>query len=115
MMTESTILVDDEADSRIGLAQFLQEEGFHVLTAANGHQALHLLEQLGVDLLLIDVMMPNLTGPQAVEVMRTRRIARRTAIDYMSAHGNIETHGVVMLRKPFDLDDLHAIVESRLR
>jgi DNA-binding response OmpR family regulator len=116
MMTDSTILVvDDEADLRIGVAQFLQDEGFRVLTADNGLQALHLLERLGVDLLLIDVTMPNLTGPQVVEVLRNRYAARRTAVVYMSAHGNIETDGAVMLRKPFDLDDLLATVETALR
>jgi DNA-binding NtrC family response regulator len=114
-MTESTILVvDDETDLRIGVAQFLEEEGFHVLTAANGHQALDLLEQSGVNLLLIDVMMPNLTGPQVVEVMQTRNNAQPTAVVYMSAHGHINTDGMVMLRKPFDLDDLLAVVESAL-
>jgi len=116
MMAESTILVvDDEADLRIGVAQFLEDEGFHVLMAADGHQALHLLEQSTVDLLLIDVMMPKLTGPQVVDEIRTRSIAQQTAICYMSAHGNVDTGGVVMLRKPFDLDDLLAIVQSALQ
>ena len=115
-MAESTILVvDDEADLRIGVTQFLEEEGFHVLMAADGHQALQILEQSTVDLVLIDVMMPKLTGPQVVEAIRTRRIARQTAIFYMSAHGNIDTGGVSMLRKPFNLDDLLAIVQSALQ
>jgi putative two-component system response regulator len=61
--TSGTILVaDDEVANRELLAELLSNEGFTVMTAADGAEALHQLSRACIDLILLDVMMPRLNG-----------------------------------------------------
>jgi putative two-component system response regulator len=63
--TTGTILVaDDQVANRELLAELLANEGFTVITAADGAEALHQLSRAGIDLILLDVMMPRLSGLQ---------------------------------------------------
>src|SRR5512143_2957594 len=72
-MTESTVapskilLVDDEPSIRQLLSYRLRREGYEVLLAENGRDAIGLLERGGVDLLVSDIRMPDMSG---VEVLR---------------------------------------------
>ena len=56
------LLVDDEAWFRIPAALMLRNGGYHVDCAANGDQALKLLESIQPDLILLDLMMPGMSG-----------------------------------------------------
>ncbi|HYO51868.1 response regulator [Archangium sp.] len=65
MISERTILVvDDDSDIRGSVADALEEEGYRVVCASNGKDALHLLrdERLRPDLILLDMMMPEMDG-----------------------------------------------------
>ena len=70
--SESALLVvDDNEDNRYTLTRRLQREGYENLaTAADGQQALDLLGARPFDLVLLDVMMPGLTGYEVLERMR---------------------------------------------
>lgn len=61
-MTKTILLVDDEQRIRKLVADFLIREGYCILEAANGQDALHLLSQERVDLVILDVMMPKHDG-----------------------------------------------------
>ncbi len=64
-------LVDDDPDYLEATRQLLESEGHIVLTAVDGDDALKLLRQKPVDLLLLDYFMPKMTGEQVVEQLRT--------------------------------------------
>jgi len=61
-MAKTVLLVDDELRMRKLVADFLLREGYHILEAANGQTALHLLSVEKIDLVILDVMMPERNG-----------------------------------------------------
>jgi CheY-like chemotaxis protein len=74
---EATILVvDDLPANRDLMARRLERSGFRVVSAASGPEALELLRRSAVDLVLLDIMMPGMTG---LEVLKTVRMSRTTA------------------------------------
>jgi two-component system, cell cycle response regulator CpdR len=58
----TVLLVDDEVDSRESMAHLLGSRGFDVLVAQSGHEAMRLLAQIRADVLLVDIVMPDLNG-----------------------------------------------------
>jgi CheY-like chemotaxis protein len=65
MVTKSILLVEDQTNMRLGLAELLTGEGYRVDTVADGQQALDLLETgLTPDLLLVDLSLPKVTGSE---------------------------------------------------
>ena len=65
-MTQFTVLVtDDDQDIRDGIEIYLKNEGYLVLKASDGLEALTILETNDVHLILLDIMMPNMDGIQA--------------------------------------------------
>ena len=61
-MSKTILVVDDEERMRALLRAYLTQEGFTVLTAANGREALQVARQLKPDLIVLDVMMPEMDG-----------------------------------------------------
>jgi DNA-binding response OmpR family regulator len=114
MVPSAILIVDDEPNISYALAMVLEDEGHQVHTARNGAEALTLLEQQAVDLILSDVMMPVIDGHKLVEELRRR--GDRTPIMLMSAatHAVRSIPGVPFLPKPFDIDDLLARVTRAL-
>lgn len=112
-------MVDDELALRHLLRAYLTREGFEVLEAADGEQALSVFGQGGVDLALVDVMLPELDGFEVV-----RRIRARSAVPIilLTARGE-ETNRVAGLElgaddyvvKPFSAPEVVARVRAHLR
>lgn len=59
---KNILIVEDDENYRNVLATVLPEEGIGVFTAANGHEALFVLDKTKVDLILLDIMMPEMSG-----------------------------------------------------
>ena len=69
-MDKTTILiVEDEADIREGIRIMLSGEGYRVLEAPNGYQALRMMND-DIDLVILDVLMPGMSGFQVCEELR---------------------------------------------
>jgi DNA-binding response OmpR family regulator len=66
------LLVDDSAIAREPLARILSYEGYDVLAASNGLEALSTLRDHSIDLLLLDVIMPKMNGIQLLESLRSQ-------------------------------------------
>jgi PAS domain S-box-containing protein len=119
--TETILVVEDDEDLRIYAIEILRELGYRVLEAANGADALAILDRGGdIDLLLTDVVMPGgLNGRQlADEALRRRPRLRvlfttgytRNAIVH---HGRLDP-GIHLIGKPFSFQELAAKVRTRL-
>ena len=64
------LIVDDESDLRMMLGMVLAMEGHQVLFAGNGWEALLVLDGDGVELCIVDVMMPGMDGPTLLKILR---------------------------------------------
>jgi two-component system response regulator VicR len=108
------LLVDDDADTRRTLREFLTGEGFLVHTGRDGQHALNLLERIKPDLILLDYKMPVMDGKQFLAVMRRTPQLQNIPVVILSAAtrewsgANLEV--VDVLTKPVDLDTLLATV-----
>jgi CheY-like chemotaxis protein len=106
---KTILLVDDDPDLRDVLVALLAEPGYVVVTAMDGYEALRILVERPIDILITDVKMPGITG---FELARQARLIRpNLPIMYMSGSvGAIsETRGPTygrILRKPFRAIDL---------
>ena len=119
-MEKLTVLVtDDDKDIRDGIEIYLKNEGYNVLKAGDGVEALKLLEENEVHLIILDIMMPNMDGITATFKIRTER---NIPIIMLSAKAE-ETdkiHGLSVgaddyITKPFHPLELLARVKSQLR
>lgn len=119
-MKNSILVAEDDADIRRGLIATLESEGYEVTSAANGGQALQLLGQEEFDLVMLDVMMPKMSGFDVCREIRARGI--ESPVLFLTAKSE-EVDKVVGLKlgaddyvtKPFGLHELLARVEALLR
>lgn len=107
------LVVDDEDDARGFLRAALTGVGFDFLEASSGTQALEVLEERRPDLLIVDVMMPGMTGFELCARLRLRDDTRDLPIILYSAfpmrHSNAGLYQRAFV-KPADLEELlHAI------
>ena len=106
------LVVDDDEDARELCRRMLTRAGFTAITAGHGREALHCLQQQNVDLVVTDMLMPEMDG---VELMRTLRTARPTlpiiaisGVDEWEEYLGIATNlgAKATLRKPIDAAQL---------
>jgi len=120
MTASKTILVaDDEPNIRRVLEAVLQKDGFTVITAENGKRAIDAASATAIDLLVTDLIMPDMTG---VEVLRdVKKIQPNCAAIVVTAFGTIKTAVEAMrlgaynyITKPFDVDEVRRLVRQAL-
>jgi eukaryotic-like serine/threonine-protein kinase len=114
------LIADDDDGIRGLLTAFFTKKGFAVTGAADGPAALSLLKAGAVDVAIVDVMMPGMTGLQVLE--EAREAGCTTPVIIATAHGDsdavvqaLELGADDWVAKPFDLAVLHARVLVRLR
>lgn len=86
-LSASILVVDDDPNSLFGICQILREEGFHTLSAQSGQEALTLLSQNSVNLVLTDEKMPDLTGTDLLLEIRKRD--PRIPVILVTAYGSV--------------------------
>jgi CheY-like chemotaxis protein len=72
-MGATILVVDDKANVRELIRDYLDGQGFHVVTAANGREALYAARQENPDAILLDIMMPEMDGYQFLKLYRRER------------------------------------------
>ena len=103
----SILIVDDEQPIIDMLRDVLEEEGYTVVTARNGSEALNIVQQQHVDLVLTDYMMPHMDGWHLSKHLRSNPQTARIPVLIMSAvqvprDGDFSS----IIRKPFNLVDV---------
>ena len=118
-MKTTILVVDDHANTRALIRDYLTEHGYHVITAADGRQALALAAAEPPDLILLDVMMPHVDG---FEFTRRYRIEQRVPIILLTAkiEERDKVHGLDLgsddyMTKPFGMQELLARIRAVLR
>ncbi|TVR51389.1 MAG: DNA-binding response regulator [Puniceicoccaceae bacterium] len=119
-MKARILIAEDEAPLRLGLVDALEGEGFEVVAAGDGRQALALFPRQAVDCVILDIMMPGINGYDVCAEIRRRD--RAVPVLFLSAK-SAEIDKVLGLRlgaddylaKPFGLPELIARIEALLR
>jgi DNA-binding response OmpR family regulator len=114
------LVVDDEALIRDNLASLLERSGFKVIVAVDGQDALDKLNHVGVDLIVLDVMMPRMDGREALRQLRQSRnwipvILLTQVGDAAERAMALEEGADDYLNKPFDTHELIARIKTVLR
>lgn len=113
------LIVDDDQELCVMLAEYLVPEGFLTLTASTGPAGLEQLGRAAVDLVVLDVMLPELSG---FEVLRRIRATSRVPVIMLTARGEevdrvvgLEMGADDYLAKPFSARELVARIRAVLR
>ena len=85
MTNEKILLVDDEQDILTFISYNLKKEGFEVLTALSGREAIQIAQKEKPDLIIIDVMMPEMDGIETCQELRAIDELKDTLITFLSA------------------------------
>ena len=110
-MKAKILIVDDEKAIRESVSLVLSEEGHETDVAASGQEALEILNQDNIDVLITDLKMPGMDGMELVK--QSLQICPQTSVIIITAHASVES-AIEALRmgafdyilKPFEFDDL---------
>ena len=115
----SILVVDDEPSVRSLLHSVLKKEGYQVITAGNGEEALSFFKKAPPDLILLDVRMPLLDGIETFKKIRAE--SKDALVIMMTAYATIETAVQAMkmgafdyLVKPFNIEEITVVIKKAL-
>lgn len=111
------LVVDDEENARLGLSRLLAQEGYDVVCAADGAEALECLSRSPVNLVISDIQMPGMNG-----MIFLRELSQRfpgTAVILITSYGEVESYLEAMqlgafeyLNKPVKVEELKAVMRK---
>ncbi|WP_412563013.1 phosphate regulon transcriptional regulator PhoB [Thalassobius sp. MITS945101] len=121
--TQPTVLVvEDEPAQREVLGYNLEAEGFRVVKAASGDEALMMVPEENPDIIVLDWMLPNVSGIEVCRQLKTRNETRNVPIIMLSARSEevdkvrgLETGADDYVVKPYSVVELMARVRTQLR
>lgn len=116
------MVVDDQPINIQLLRRKLEKENMDVVSAEDGHECLQKVEQNLPDLILLDVMMPDMDGFQVCQELKRREATKAIPVIFITAETTkkgklegLESGAVDYLTKPIDLDETLARVQTQLR
>ena len=120
-MTERPMILVVEDDDAVAMMiqDYLSGHEYRTARAADGREAVEMVQQLRPDLIVMDLMMPRLTGGEAATALRRDPLTEKIPIVAISAVADVTSIAEMLpldeiLPKPFDLDDLIATIERLL-
>lgn len=119
-MSNKILIVDDDAEIRKVTGIYLANEGYEILKAENGIEALKIIEDTEVDLILLDIMMPEMDGIEVCMKIREKQLVMPIIFLSAKAEELDKIHGLTSgaddyITKPFNAMELIARVKSNLR
>jgi len=121
VLNKTILVVDDNEDSLDLISEVLAGAGYDVIRASSGPQAIQILQNTPLDLVILDIMMPDMNGFAVLEIIRSMPGLKTLPVIIETAYPSQEHgHRVVdsglefMLAKPLDLELLVTIVEKYL-
>jgi two-component system response regulator (stage 0 sporulation protein F) len=112
------LIADDEMSIRLLYSEELKEEGYEVYLASNGKEALEIVEKVPLDLVILDIKMPEMDGIEALRQIKERRPDLPVLLS--TAYGEYKQDFATWasdeyLVKSSDLEDLRATVKRYLK
>ncbi|ART78697.1 two-component system response regulator [Sutcliffiella horikoshii] len=118
-MGQKLLIVDDQYGIRILLNEVFQKEGYQTFQAANGYQALDIVEKHSPDLVLLDMKIPGMDGIEILK--RLKAINSDIQVIIMTAYGELDMiqeskdlGAITHFAKPFDIDEIRDAVRKNM-
>lgn len=123
MRTKNILIVDDEEDVLSVLAKGLTWEGYSVITTSTGSEALALAKAKQPDLIILDVLLPDIDGPEVIRRLKDAPETRDVPVIFLTGmfpkreddHEGRMVAGHVLFDKPYDILKLISAIEELLR
>ncbi|MCG0314629.1 MAG: response regulator [Calditerricola sp.] len=116
---KTVLIVDDQYGIRVLLNELHEQEGYTIQLAANGKQAIEIVERQVPDLVILDMKIPGMNGLEILK--KIKKIDNRIKVIMMTAYGELDmikeatALGVLAhFTKPFDIDELRNTVRAQL-
>lgn len=120
-MPLTILVVDDDLGTRLAISDYLEMCGYSVITAADGQQALEMVELYRPHLMLTDIVMPRMNGYQLVRSVRHHPSLRLLPVIFLTERNKTEERiqgyqsgADLYLPKPFELQELGAAIRNLL-
>lgn len=114
---KKVLVVDDTKNIRMLLTTCLEIEGYEIITAANGYEALEIIQNTNIDIIFLDIKMPELSGTEVLRKIRS--IGINTPVIIMTAFATVKNAidctrlgAVVYLQKPFTTEKIKSILKQ---
>ncbi|MCO6504350.1 MAG: sigma-54-dependent Fis family transcriptional regulator [Snodgrassella sp.] len=118
-MTEKILIVEDELNLRKLLSIILSQQHYQVITVDNAEEAMSIIQQQPIDLILMDNRLPGMSGLDALK--QIKKADPETFVILMTAYAGVDTAvealklgAIDYIVKPFDLNDLQGLVKRTL-
>jgi two-component system response regulator HydG len=119
-MKTNVRVVDDLRSIRLTLSGILEDEGYNVVMAENGYQAIEAAKQTPFDLVFMDIKMPGINGVQTFRELK--KVNPQASVIMMTAYSvedlvkeALEEGAYAVVYKPFDIEKIVSIIESALQ
>ena len=116
------LAVDDNQENLCLVSNFLKGKNYKIALALDGKSALHILQTNKIDLVLLDIMMPDMDGFEVCRAIKANSKTKDIPIIFLTAKTETEdivkgfqTGGVDYIKKPFGQEELHARVNSQIQ
>jgi two-component system nitrogen regulation response regulator NtrX len=118
-MFPSILIVDDEPSIVQSLSGLLTDEGFEIITASNGYEALKIIDSESPDLVLLDIWMPGIDGIETLKEIK--KSSATVPVIIITGHGNVETAvkatklgAFDLIEKPLNIDKVIVSINNAL-
>ncbi len=117
---QTILIIDDDIGMQTVLELSLRDDGYRVVIANNGEEGIARLADVSPDLIISDIMMPQMDGVETFERIKDQLQDRGIPILIMTALNRkpwfaaLEAEGAVILQKPFEIDKLRQIIHDML-
>ena len=121
-MNARVLIVDDEPNIVLAIDFLLGQKGFTTEKAYNGKEALEKVQSFQPNIVVLDVMMPGMTGFEVARQIRLTKVFANVQVDFLTAKDTTKDKmqgysngGDLYLTKPFDNDDLVLCIEEMVQ